>query len=401
MSQTSDLKVIYKADFDSPSGYSRAARAHAKALIGAGVDVLFEPHKHDTTSIVLDEWWKQQLPARMQRQERAPIKIWHETPEFYMPSPAHKNVAMLAWETDGIPNIDGPNPRHNWTKQLNKMDLVFTFCQSAKKAMETSGVTTPIEVVGHPIDPAIYYPAEPDLPKMLYNKHRQPLEEAFRFLGVFQWTPRKDPYVLLKAYFTEFSPADNAVLILKTYYTKVGDIDTIRQQIEAVRRNIRLPHAHPKVYLVPTMMTDAEMVDLLRSADCHVSSSRGEGFCLPVAESMACGVPAIVPKGSAFLDYVTENVGYLVKTIEEPVYGLPHVPWYHSTQHWHTANILDLGRRMREAYENRVGLEDRARKAPKAIAVFSPEVIGKKMAKALRRLVARTGRDAVTATSTP
>jgi glycosyltransferase involved in cell wall biosynthesis len=383
------MKVIYKADFTSPSGYSRAARAHAKALIEAGVDVLCEDHKHDSTSIPPDPFWQTELPVRLQRHESAPIKIWHETPEFYAPSPAHLNVAMLAWETSEIPKWSEPSPRHNWVAQINKMQACWTFCHFAKRAMEQSGVTIPISVIPHPIDTEIYRPAVPDDgPQLLYDQHRRPLHEAwFSFLSVFQWTPRKNPSALLLAYLSEFRPEDQAALILKTYADKAGDIALVQKQIQASKKLLRLPHGYPRIFLVPGLMSDHEMAALLRSCDVMVNTSRGEGFCLPTAEALACALPVIVPDGSAFKDYVTENHGYLVKCHTSPVYGMPHIPWYFGTQTWHDVDVMHLRERMREAYENRLGLADRARQAPRAIAGFSPDAIGRKMVKALEELL--------------
>lgn len=37
------------------------------------------------------------------------------------------------------------------------------------------------------------------------------------------------------------------------------------------------------------------MVDIINSADCYVSCAKGEGFGLPILESLACGIPVIAP----------------------------------------------------------------------------------------------------------
>lgn len=384
------MKVLYRGDFTSPSGYSRAARAHAQALVNAGVDVLFELHKCDQNSIPLDAWWQREFPERSERHESCDIKIWHETPEFYAPVPTHKNVAMVAWETSHIPMWDTPDVRHNWVKQLNKMDEVWTFCHYAKQAFENSGVTTHIEVIPHPIDFAIYHP--PEGPRgELYDGQRRPLgDEWFKLLSIFQWTARKDPLSLLVAYLSEFTSTEPITLVLKTYLAKAGDIDNIRAQIASVKRSIRLPHAHPRVLLVPGMLSDQEMGDLIRSCDAFVTTSHGEGFCLPAAESMACGVPVIAPNGSAFKDYITEQNGYLVDCDLSPVVGMKHIPWYYATQTWHTVRVAALRQRMREAFENRLGVVDRGRQATKAVRRFAPEAVGKRMRKALENMLERT-----------
>jgi glycosyltransferase involved in cell wall biosynthesis len=389
-----DLKVLYRGDFTSPSGYSRATRAHVRALLEAGVDVLFENHKCDRNEVPLDPWWVQTLQERGSRSEHCPVKIWHETPEFYAPSPVHLNVAMLAWETSHLPVVETQSPRHNWVKQLNRMDEVWTFCQASKKACERSGVTVPIRVIPHPVDPTVFRSAQPEDNRTLYGSHRTPLDDHFKFLGVFQWIPRKDPLSLLTAYLTEFTPKDQTVLVLKTHTEQVGDLDSVVKQIRTLRDHINLVTGHPRVFLVPGMLTDLEMAALYRSCQVLVTASHGEGFCLPSAEAMACGTPVIAPDCSAFPDYVTEHNGYLVRAEPSPVVGVRHSPWYHSTQTWHTVSTMDLRRRMREAYEERVGLEDRGRQAVRAMRRLRPDTVGKQMREALEELVARAHRAA-------
>jgi glycosyltransferase involved in cell wall biosynthesis len=345
--------------------------------------------------VPLDAWWRKELVDRSVPHTAA-VKIWHETPEFYAPSPAQFNIAMLAWETDRIPSTDVPDARHNWVKQLNKMQLVWTFCRSAKKAMETSGVTTPIEVIPHPIDPGFFNP-EIGVSKPLLGPDRLPLpEDSFKFLSVFQWVPRKDPMRLLLAYLTEFKPEDRAILILRTFLAQT-DVDEVARSVAKIRQGILLPHPHPRILLVPGILEDREMGQLYRGADCYVTASKGEGFDLPTHEALACGLPVIVPKHTAYKDHVTENVGYFVKSYPEPVHGQPWAKWYHGDQTWNCVDIMDLRKRMREAYDNRVGLADRARQAPRAVRALSPAHIGEAMWKSLQACVARAGGESVRA----
>ena len=384
------LKVTYLGDLCSPSGYSRAARAHARALIEVDVDLILEDQKHDPATIPTDDFWKVEYPARIQRKERTPIKIWHCTPELYIPSPAHKNIAMCAWETSLIPNTDmGGNPRNNWAKQLNRMTCVWTFSTAAKQAMRDSGVTVPIDVIPHPIDLSIYCPVDEDHPRTeIYDPAKRPLHNGwFKFLSIFQWQSRKDPLTLLLAYFAEFKGDEQVALVLKTFGHKTGETEEITKRIAEFRRGASIPHTPPRVFLVPGILSDAEMADLTRACDCSVMTSKGEGFSLPNAESLACGVPTIVPRGSSFLDYATETTSYLVNTYEEPAHGIFHSTAYYITQTWHKTDVQHLRKRMREAFTDREGLAKRAKAAPKAAKDFDPKKVGNQMKKLLEKLV--------------
>src|SRR5690606_35536152 len=46
------------------------------------------------------------------------------------------------------------------------------------------------------------------------------------------------------------------------------------------------------------------------AADCLVAPYRGEGFCLPVLEALACGVPVIIPSGGATDDFADTDAAY-------------------------------------------------------------------------------------------
>mgnify|MGYP003508278789 FL=1 len=43
-----------------------------------------------------------------------------------------------------------------------------------------------------------------------------------------------------------------------------------------------------------------------------VNASYGEGQCLPLMEFLSCGRPAVAPRNSAMLDYIDEEVGFVV-----------------------------------------------------------------------------------------
>jgi len=360
-----------------------------RALIEADVDIIIEDQKHDPATVPTDAFWKVEYPARVRRKERTDIKIWHCTPELYVPSPAHKNIAMCAWETSMIPNTDMEgNPRNNWTSQLNRMAAVWTFSTAAKQAMRSSGVTVPIEVIPHPIDLSIYCPVDETHPRTeIYDSARRPLHDGwFKFLSIFQWQSRKDPLTLLLAYFAEFRGDEQIALVLKTFGHKTGETEEIAKRIAEFRRGASIPHDPPRVFLVPGILSDPEMADLTRACDCSISTSKGEGFCLPIIESQACGVPTIVPRGSAFLDYINENVGYMVDVFEEPAHGIFHSSAYYITQTWHKTNVQHLRKRMREAFEDREGLAKRAKAASKTAKDFDPKKIGKRMKKLLEQL---------------
>jgi glycosyltransferase involved in cell wall biosynthesis len=49
---------------------------------------------------------------------------------------------------------------------------------------------------------------------------------------------------------------------------------------------------------------------LYNSCNCLLSASSGEGYCLPLNEAMACGLPIVGPRNSSFIELIGENINY-------------------------------------------------------------------------------------------
>ncbi len=60
------------------------------------------------------------------------------------------------------------------------------------------------------------------------------------------------------------------------------------------------------------------MAALYRACDVLVHPYRGEGFGLPVAEAMACGLPTIVTAGGACLDFCDQATSWMLPAHERP-----------------------------------------------------------------------------------
>ena len=70
-----------------------------------------------------------------------------------------------------------------------------------------------------------------------------------------------------------------------------------------------------------------DMVKLFQIADCHVLATSGEGFGIPSAEAMSCGLPIILPDNSTGPELIGQDSsrGILVKNdtfITGPTHGV-------------------------------------------------------------------------------
>ncbi len=176
----------------------------------------------------------------------------------------------------------------------------------------------------------------------------------FRFLMVGKWETRKFLDGLLKAFTEEFKPQENVELYLHAHNPYRPNISP-KQMVEEAgfsnSANIILGKPCPLVALR----------QLYQSADCFVLPTRSEGWGLPILESMACGVPAIVTRYSAPLDYVNEENGYLLN-VAKMVEAHDDVFNIHSGL-WAEPDISHLRHLMRTAFQNRQQLAEKGRMA--------------------------------------
>jgi len=64
-------------------------------------------------------------------------------------------------------------------------------------------------------------------------------------------------------------------------------------------------------------LTREDMRDLLKTADCFVLPTRGEGWGLPIAEAMAMQLPVIVTNYSGPAAYITDENAYLLSVLPD------------------------------------------------------------------------------------
>lgn len=384
------MHINYRGDIVAPSGYSRAIRAHIRALIESGVEVHGEYNQHDQTVLKFDDhpFWSKHMPAVMGTRRLCPIKIWHETPEFYEPDPTQYNIAYVVWETSRIVDQDlNGNPRLNWAKQMNRMDEVWTSAEFCKKVYRECGVEVPIHVFPHPIDLEEYTP-EGGVYQIM-SRRKLPNPEVMTFLSIFQFTRRKNPHDLLVAWTAEFGQQDDVALILKTYGSNFADNSQLVSFVKGLRDSCRVPNLVRNVYPILELIPEETMPAFYRLGDVFVLPSYGEGFGMPYQEAMACGKPVIYTDATAMPEFC---VGWPVECDPEPVYGMINIPWYNALQDWWKVRVGSLRKALREAYNAWKNTNDETFKRYQGAAreqvknLHSYEVVGRAMRERLEEI---------------
>jgi glycosyltransferase involved in cell wall biosynthesis len=227
--------------------------------------------------------------------DRVDITIRHQWPPDFTPPLSGKLVLIQPWEFGSLPK--------EWIPHFTAtVDEVWVPSGYVRDCYISSGVPQEkVCVVPNGVDTATLTPDAP--PLQLKTTKR------FRFLFVGGTIQRKGIDLLLGAYHHCFTAADDVCLVIKDMGgATVYNGQTAREVIERFKQQL----GAPEIEYIDRMLTPAEMAGLYTACHCLVHPYRGEGFGLPIAEAMACGLAPIVTGYGAALDFCTRENAWLI-----------------------------------------------------------------------------------------
>jgi GT2 family glycosyltransferase len=241
------------------------------------------------------------LTERVNRPLSRPVDVHvrHHWPPNFTPPPAGHWVVMQPWEYGSLPRAwIGPMTQH--------VDEVWVYSRFVRQCYLQSGVPEDrVQVVPLGVDTVRFSPQAPP----------RPLKTAkqFKFLFVGGTIARKGIDVLLEAYARAFTAADDVCLVIKDM--GAGSFYRGQTAEELIARH-QARAAAPEIEYLDEPLTEEELPGLYTACDCLVHPYRGEGFGLPIAEAMACGLPVIVTGWGAALDFCNDTHAYLIPARE-------------------------------------------------------------------------------------
>jgi glycosyltransferase involved in cell wall biosynthesis len=118
---------------------------------------------------------------------------------------------------------------------------------------------------------------------------------------------RKNWADMLTAFCAAFRDVPDATLVFK-----LGHREYESAMHDMLIWMARMPAYKCRVVLLHGYLEGSEFDSLIRASAFAVNASHGEGQCLPLMEFLSCGKPAIAPRHSAMLDYIDEEVAFVV-----------------------------------------------------------------------------------------
>jgi glycosyltransferase involved in cell wall biosynthesis len=294
----------------SHMGYAELGRILVNQLLRAGHDVSTTEIDIQRSDADFGPLAAQALALR-ERHAAAEINIINMIPDWFEKArlPGAVNIGYTMFEADRLPDA--------WVAACNRMDAIWVPSAWVRGVFVASGVTVPVTVIG--IDAAPLPQA--DAP-----------EGPFRLLSVFQWSARKNPVGLLRAYCAAFDGDDSVVLTLKTHRDEDAEKSArfVGSVVDFTMARMKPRRFLPRVEIATPFYSAAQMQQLHASSHAFVSLSHAEGWGLPAWDASLAGRPVVHTAYSSPTEFVHPQG--LVRSHLTPVYGMQDF-----------ANFYDIG----------------------------------------------------------
>ena len=264
-------------------------------LLERGYSISFNPTEPDDFLSSVDPRFAALEAIRTVPIPTPDIHIRHQWPPDFTPPATGHWIMIQPWEYGSVPRI--------WIEKMTAvLDELWVPSSFVRDCYISSGLPAErVHVIPNGVDVANFNPDAPPL-KLSTTK-------GFRFLFVGGTIYRKGIDLLLAAYRAAFSINDDVCLVIKD----MGGGSFYKGQTaqEMIQRFQSDPMA-PEIEYLDFSLTQDELPGLYTACQCLVHPYRGEGFGLPIAEAMACGLAPIVTGYGAALDFCPPESAWLI-----------------------------------------------------------------------------------------
>jgi glycosyltransferase involved in cell wall biosynthesis len=286
--------------------------------------------------------------------------ISHSWPHDFSPVTQGPAVIVVPWEY-GSPPVE-------WVRDARaKADRVWVPSEYVRERFVDAGMPAGIvEVVPNGFDPARF---SADGPAMELPTRASCV---FLFVGGTIW--RKGVDLLLAAWEEAFGPDDDVALVIKDFGTGSWYRGQTSQSL--VHEYAARSGVAPIVYL-DREIPAREIASLYRAADVLVAPYRGEGFCLPALEAMACGVPVIHTATGPTAEFVPDSAGWPLSAAQLALPETVALPELAGEGHVQQVDHAELVAALRQAAQDADGRAAKGRAAVAAAGNYTWAAVAK------------------------
>jgi glycosyltransferase involved in cell wall biosynthesis len=318
-----------------PTGYAQLTRKLALGLDAAGITVRISPIKWGDAPEGVDTATRIRLKRLIGTPIAQRITIHIGPPDLYRNPIAGYSILFAMLESDRIPA--------HWASICNCFYEVWVPTEFNKATFIAGGVHPgKIRIMPLGVDHRVFLP-----PPAGERPHH-----PFTFLSVFEWIPRKGYALLITAFANLINSlsaqtfmsvqttqdaqsvqnvrnAQNAQNVGTAY--KTGDVRLVLKvqknagyqscraeilaEIEALCAATGNAAAARQIEVISKILDEKEMASLYARSDCFVLPSSGEGWCFPIVEAAAAGLPVITTDWAGPATYLDKNNAYLIPVI--------------------------------------------------------------------------------------
>jgi hypothetical protein len=365
---------VISCPIDTYSGYGARSRDIVKAIIKTDkYDVKILPQRWGATpwGFIEDHFteWGFLKPHILQEPKLTQKpEIWAQItiPNEFQPVGKY-NIGITA-------GIETTAVKGEWVEGCNRMNLVITSSEFAKKTFESMTyeiknqqgqlqgnlkLTTPIEVIFEGANTDLYKVIEQN---QIKNINLDSIKESFAYLFVGHWTQgdfgedRKNVSLLVKAFYETFKNKKNKpALILKTSGagSSYMDRDTILDKINKIKQSVNSKDI-PNVYLLHGDFSDSDVNELYNHSKVKamVSLTKGEGFGRPLLEFSLVKKPIIASGWSAHTEFLDSNFTISLGGELKPVGPSAINDWVIAESQWFNVDYGQVGYYLKDVFEN-------------------------------------------------
>jgi glycosyltransferase involved in cell wall biosynthesis len=346
-------RLVVKAAVYGPSGYSELSRNLILGLYKRGIDIKLESNIYEIHDVVeepnlsiLNSMENKNFPNDI-----IPPKLSIGIAPWFDTKYKGYKVGYTMFEFDNLPNIG----KYNWYDSCINMDEIWVPSTYNYKMLKNNGIQN-VNVL----------PVGIDIGKFKIEKNREKLRKIEKkevvFLSVGEFNYRKGWDILLKSFVEEFNSDDNIKLIIKSFEHDKLENTYKNKIISKVEEYKSIKINPPKIEVIVDIIDSDKMPHIYQNADIFIMATLGEGFGLPMAEAMACGIPCILPNNSAYLDFVNGKNGWLVEIDgykKDKEISKVAISYFDSEVP--NINIDHFKKCMREAYQDKKKIEEKGK----------------------------------------